>query len=246
MNHRQEGRSLTSADVPGHRHATARGTLNPVVSRDFGVVSGGGGIRTLGTGVTGTTVFETAPFNHSGTSPRSLTGIAKGSGVWLGWAVRDQVRCRRSPGEDTPPMDGQAGAGKALGKARRRYPRRPLMAIGRRKGHCHVMGVQLERVVDVHGVRGILVVPPKRFGEVRSRELPERMWDRPLGRIPLPRMSYLVDEARNDGVRRLGLDLDIRNHDVPGVLIESKAAPGLRPDYARGLYEAQPLPHSIV
>src|SRR4051794_33631193 len=32
-------------------------------------LSGGGGIRTLGSGVTTTTVFETAPFNHSGTPP---------------------------------------------------------------------------------------------------------------------------------------------------------------------------------
>src|SRR5689334_23312346 len=31
--------------------------------------SGGGGIRTLGGRVTPTTVFETAPFNHSGTPP---------------------------------------------------------------------------------------------------------------------------------------------------------------------------------
>ncbi len=50
------------------------------VEKDFGKTSGSGalhrkenggetGIRTLGT-LAGTTVFETAPFNHSGTSPR--------------------------------------------------------------------------------------------------------------------------------------------------------------------------------
>src|SRR5690349_9535327 len=41
---------------------------------------GGGGIRTLGTGVTRTTVFETAPFNHSGTPPGSCEqAVAKDS-----------------------------------------------------------------------------------------------------------------------------------------------------------------------
>ena len=37
----------------------------------FAYIGGGGGIRTPG-GVTPTTVFETAPFNHSGTSPTLL------------------------------------------------------------------------------------------------------------------------------------------------------------------------------
>ncbi len=36
------------------------------------VFGGEGGIRTHGTGE-GTTVFETAPIDHSGTSPRGLT-----------------------------------------------------------------------------------------------------------------------------------------------------------------------------
>ena len=54
--------------------------------------SGGGGIRTHGTGVTRTTVFETARFNRSRTppgrarrvatvrSPRTITGAAPGAG----------------------------------------------------------------------------------------------------------------------------------------------------------------------
>ena len=42
--------------------------------------SGGGGIRTLGRGVTPTTVFETAPFNHSGTPPRVPRHSARGAG----------------------------------------------------------------------------------------------------------------------------------------------------------------------
>ena len=38
--------------------------------------SGGGGIRTLGRGVTPTTVFETARFNHSRTPPRGPETVA--------------------------------------------------------------------------------------------------------------------------------------------------------------------------
>src|SRR4051812_15602461 len=41
--------------------------------------SGGGGIRTLGRGVTPTTVFETARFNHSRTPPR-VPREARGGG----------------------------------------------------------------------------------------------------------------------------------------------------------------------
>ena len=37
--------------------------------KDFNLAGGEGGIRTHGT-VTRTTVFETVPFDHSGTSPR--------------------------------------------------------------------------------------------------------------------------------------------------------------------------------
>ena len=40
--------------------------------------SGGGGIRTLGRGVTPTTVFETARFNHSRTPPRRNNGRRAG------------------------------------------------------------------------------------------------------------------------------------------------------------------------
>jgi hypothetical protein len=39
--------------------------------------SGGGGIRTLGT-LARTTVFETAPFNHSGTPPGTRHGDGEG------------------------------------------------------------------------------------------------------------------------------------------------------------------------
>ena len=45
--------------------------LFPLTIEDLQQPSGGGGIRTLGTGVTRTTVFETAPFNRSGTPPGS-------------------------------------------------------------------------------------------------------------------------------------------------------------------------------
>jgi len=51
-----------------------------VVERDpleTRVESGGGGIRTLGSGVAATTVFETAPFNHSGTPPRARHGRSR-------------------------------------------------------------------------------------------------------------------------------------------------------------------------
>lgn len=41
---------------------------------------GGGGIRTLGRGVAPTTVFETAPFNHSGTPPRRAMGVRSSIG----------------------------------------------------------------------------------------------------------------------------------------------------------------------
>ena len=45
-----------------------------------GVSGGEGGIRTLGT-FTGSTVFETAPFDHSGTSPRKAHAVPGGHRV---------------------------------------------------------------------------------------------------------------------------------------------------------------------
>ena len=59
----------------------------------FGSTGGGGGIRTLGAGVTHTTVFETAPFNHSGTPPRALQGAARQG---IGRAAARQRRGRRA------------------------------------------------------------------------------------------------------------------------------------------------------
>ena len=44
---------------------------NPPASRRMDLLCGERGIRTLGT-VTSTTVFETVPFDHSGTSPEEL------------------------------------------------------------------------------------------------------------------------------------------------------------------------------
>ena len=40
----------------------------PLAAQNHGLTSGGGGIRTLGA-LARTTVFETAPFNRSGTPP---------------------------------------------------------------------------------------------------------------------------------------------------------------------------------
>jgi hypothetical protein len=57
---------------PGEREvrATFRETQpDSAVYADCDLGSGGGGIRTLGAGVTHTTVFETARFNHSRTPP---------------------------------------------------------------------------------------------------------------------------------------------------------------------------------
>ena len=65
-----------------HRSVATRLSPEPGVALEEGDVDartgrhggGGGGIRTLGAGVTHTTVFETAPFNHSGTPPRARPG----------------------------------------------------------------------------------------------------------------------------------------------------------------------------
>ena len=49
-------------------------TNEPEISRQVGENGGGGGIRTHGARK-GTTVFETAPFDHSGTSPADGGGF---------------------------------------------------------------------------------------------------------------------------------------------------------------------------
>ena len=55
----------------------ANGRSAPCLAAHRGT-SGGGGIRTLGTGSYPSTVFETAPFNHSGTPPSSASGTRRG------------------------------------------------------------------------------------------------------------------------------------------------------------------------
>ena len=68
--------------------------------------SGGGGIRTLGTGVTGTTVFETARFSHSRTPPRAVCSVA---GVSPGGPRRSRAaapRTRRRARRPRPPAGG--------------------------------------------------------------------------------------------------------------------------------------------
>ena len=62
-------------------------------------IGGGGGIRTHGTRK-GTTVFETAPFDHSGTPPRPAGGPFAAPG-----------RRRRVPERPTPgkPPGGRGG-----------------------------------------------------------------------------------------------------------------------------------------
>ena len=54
---------------------TPRELRGTILSNYFKNINGGeGGIRTLGTRK-GTTVFETAPFDHSGTSPHGSGGF---------------------------------------------------------------------------------------------------------------------------------------------------------------------------
>ena len=62
----------------GHDDRPGReSTASPQIAR----VSGGAGIRTLGTGVTRTTVFKTAAFNRSATPPEEQEIIARRQGA---------------------------------------------------------------------------------------------------------------------------------------------------------------------
>src|SRR5439155_10883719 len=70
-----------------HRNCQSRFSHGTCLPRSAGAeamqsptrrTSGGGGIRTLGAGVARTTVFETAPFNHSGTPPRAGRAVQTG------------------------------------------------------------------------------------------------------------------------------------------------------------------------
>ena len=64
---RSSGLRYTSLACPGHKKAP------PLSGRAF--IGGEGGIRTPGT-LAGTSVFETDPFDHSGTSPNRAANIA--------------------------------------------------------------------------------------------------------------------------------------------------------------------------
>ena len=86
------------------RRSTARCSFRVNAQQNISARSdGGGGIRTLGRGVAPTTVFETAPFNHSGTPPRRATGALSRIGDRttllrgrLGW--EDSRHARREAG----------------------------------------------------------------------------------------------------------------------------------------------------
>ncbi len=65
--------------VPGD---TAKNRLQRSKTAETGLTGGETGIRTLG-GLAPTTVFETAPFDHSGTSPRGSVGGAS-NGLFIG------------------------------------------------------------------------------------------------------------------------------------------------------------------
>jgi hypothetical protein len=58
-------------------------------------VGGEGGIRTHGTGE-GTTVFETVPIDHSGTSPVQVEApyILPRDGLQLSWRMANQLTAR--------------------------------------------------------------------------------------------------------------------------------------------------------
>ena len=64
----ERSEAFLSCQVAGRNRASSLAVF-PLRIEDLQQPSGGGGIRTLGTGVTRTTVFETAPFNRSGTPP---------------------------------------------------------------------------------------------------------------------------------------------------------------------------------
>src|SRR5262249_56160550 len=102
--------------------------ISQISSSKSRVFGGEGGIRTLGT-VTRTTVFETVPIDHSGTSPRRcpLPGRAEDT---YGLA-RSQGRARPICGRDDR-ADGRMGWLKG-----KNPPRRALSAgIGADTGPC--------------------------------------------------------------------------------------------------------------
>ena len=73
-----------------------RGLLGPAISGmykvRFGMTGGEGGIRTHGT-IASTTVFETAPFDHSGTSPHVWSWRSTLLCQLIGADVRTVSRC---------------------------------------------------------------------------------------------------------------------------------------------------------
>ena len=114
--------------MPGSRMAPkpSRWTFNaPPIAKVPAIWSGGGGIRTLGTGVTGTTVFETARFNHSRTPPRAVWRVAQRAP--RGEEVGQQRRAFR---RQHAALDGGAVVEARLREHVEHAARRPRLRVG--------------------------------------------------------------------------------------------------------------------
>jgi hypothetical protein len=143
--HRKRGETRHSVPTLCGRGSRAPGPSK----RGFGVISAGyggeGGIRTHGT-LAGTTVFETAPFDHSGTSPRSGQGEARklvlrdgrrkveraALQVAVRWRCRWPAICRL--GRGLIMVQGCRARRSTLGKGRRSRARAGRSGCGRGVG----------------------------------------------------------------------------------------------------------------
>ena len=67
----KKGRLLTFVDAPQEAWPRSHARPDSLQIRHIWLYSGGGEIRTLGTPIRRTTVFETAAFNRSATPPRA-------------------------------------------------------------------------------------------------------------------------------------------------------------------------------